>query len=116
MGVVIYHKVIIFHLIGQYCDWCEKRRKEKRKINCLTCRLNIMSRRDLSLEEKINLIKEKESGLSHRQLSERFQVSVGAVSNILKRKAEYTDDYELNRNKKIKRKLKDDVSQAYDAL
>lgn len=69
------------------------------------------SRRDLCLEEKINLIKEKESGLSHRQLSDRFRVSVGAVSNILKRKIEYTNDYESNRNKRIKRKLKDDSGQ-----
>jgi transposase len=68
------------------------------------------ARRDLSLEEKINLIKEKESGLSHQQLSDRFKVSVGAVSNILKRELEYTNDFESNRNKKIKRKLKDDSS------
>ena len=72
---------------------------------------NNMSHRDLSLEKKINLIKEKENGLSHWQLSERFNVWVGAVSNILKRKAEYADDYQLSRNKKIKRKLKDDSSQ-----
>jgi transposase len=57
------------------------------------------SRRDLPLEEKVNLIKDKERGLSHRQLSDRFQISVGAVSNILKRKLEYTSDYENNRNK-----------------
>lgn len=68
------------------------------------------SRRDLSLEEKVKLIKDKEHGLSHRQLSDRFQVSVGAVSNILKRKLEYTSDYETNRNKRIKRKLKDDTN------
>ena len=46
------------------------------------------SRRNLCLEEKINLIKEKQSGLSQRQLIERFHISVGAVSNIQKRKAE----------------------------
>jgi transposase len=68
------------------------------------------SRRDLSLEEKIHLIKEKDRGLSHRQLSDRFQVSVGSVSNILKRKLEYTNDYETNRNKKVKRKLRDDTN------
>ena len=42
------------------------------------------SRHELSLEEKMVLIKEKERGLSHQQLSERFQVSLGAVSNILR--------------------------------
>ncbi len=51
------------------------------------------TRRELCLEEKINLIKEKENGLSYRQLSDKFQVSLGAVSNILKRKLEYADDY-----------------------
>ncbi|CAF4098004.1 unnamed protein product [Rotaria magnacalcarata] len=45
------------------------------------------------------------------QLSEKFNISLGAVSNILKRKGEYTNDYETNRNKKLKRKLKSDTSQ-----
>jgi hypothetical protein len=46
------------------------------------------SRCELCLEEKMNLIKEKERGLSHRQLGDQFQISVGAVCNILKRKLE----------------------------
>ena len=45
------------------------------------------SRRYPCLEEKINLIKEKESGLSQRQLSECFRISMGAASNTLKRKS-----------------------------
>ncbi|CAF4555308.1 unnamed protein product, partial [Rotaria sp. Silwood2] len=69
------------------------------------------SRHELDLEQKMNLIGDKENGLSHRQLKEKFQVSLGAVSNILKRKNEYTHDYETNCNKKLKRKLKDDTSQ-----
>ena len=69
------------------------------------------SRHELALEEKMVLIKEKERGLSHRQLSDRFQISLGAVSNILKRKSEYTHDYETNLNKKIKRKVRNDSSQ-----
>ena len=40
------------------------------------------SRHELSLEQKMNLIKEKEQGSSHRQLSEKYEVSIGAVSNI----------------------------------
>lgn len=68
------------------------------------------SRRDLSLEEKVKLMKDKEHGLSHRQLSDRFQISVGAVSNIVKRKLEYTSDYETNRNKRVERKLKEDTN------
>ena len=69
------------------------------------------SRRELCLEEKINLIKEKDGGLSHRELDDRFHISVGAVSNILKRKLEYTNDYEANRNKRSKRKTRVDSSQ-----
>lgn len=69
------------------------------------------SRRELSLEEKMVLIKEKEKGLSHRQLCDKFQISIGAVSNILKRKSEYCHDYETNCNKKLKRKGKSDLSQ-----
>ena len=60
--------------------------------------LNMITRRELCLQEKINLIKEKENVLSYGQISDKFQISVGAVSNISKRKLEYTDDYELNRN------------------
>ena len=69
------------------------------------------TRHELCLEQKINLIKEKENGLSHRVLSEKFHISIGAVSNILKRKLEYTNDYELNRNKKLKRKSKNEFNQ-----
>ncbi len=51
------------------------------------------SRHDLSLEEKINLIKDKERGLSHRELSDRCKISLGAVSNVLKRKCEHPRPY-----------------------
>ena len=69
------------------------------------------SRRDLCLGQKINSIKDKDQGASHRKLSKKFNISLDAVSNILKRKGEYTNDYETNRNKKLKRKLKNDISQ-----
>jgi hypothetical protein len=69
------------------------------------------TRRELSLEDKINLIKKKEQGVSHRELCDSFHISIGAVSNILKRKCEYTNDYETNKNKKVKRKYKHDFSQ-----
>ena len=59
----------------------------------------------------MNLIKEKERGLSYRELRDKFQVSIGAVSNILKRKNEYINDYETNLNKKVKRKVNQDFSQ-----
>jgi len=63
------------------------------------------------LEEKIKLIKEKENGLSHRHFSDKFNTSVGSVSNILKRKSEYLDDYQGNQNKKMKRKLRNKLEE-----
>jgi predicted DNA-binding protein YlxM (UPF0122 family) len=44
----------------------------------------------------MNLIKEKERGLSHRELRDKYQVSIDAVSNILERKNEHINDYETN--------------------
>ena len=52
-------------------------------------------RHELSLEDKMVLIKDKERGLSQRQLSDRFQMSFGAASNILEGKSEYAHDYEI---------------------
>ncbi len=51
---------------------------------------NMGSRNNLDPNSKINLIKDKERGLSHRNLKDIFEVSIGAVTNILKRKQEYT--------------------------
>ena len=56
-----------------------------------------------NLEQKINLIKDNENGMSFRQLKDKFHVSVGSISNIIKRNNEYMDDYECNKNKKMKR-------------
>ena len=69
------------------------------------------SGKDLDLEQEVHLINEKERGLSHRELKDKFRVSLETVSNILKRKNEYPDDYESNQNKKFKRKLKDEFGQ-----
>ncbi|CAF3381248.1 unnamed protein product [Rotaria sp. Silwood1] len=69
------------------------------------------SRHDLTLEEKIKLIKENECGSSYRELCDRFKLSIGAVSNIIKRKSEYMSDYEINYNKNVKRKSSHDFSQ-----
>ncbi len=41
---------------------------------------------------------------------DQIQISVGAVSNILKRKLEYTNHYELNRNKKLKNEFNQDIN------
>jgi len=68
-------------------------------------------RRDLTLEQKIDLIRENECRLSYRELRDKFHISIGSISNILKRKLEYLDDYELNKNKEVKRKIKNEVNQ-----
>ena len=47
------------------------------------------SRNDLNLEQKVNLIMDQRRGSSYGELKDKFQVSLGAVSNILKRKHEY---------------------------
>jgi hypothetical protein len=60
-------------------------------FNCLLLKM-ASSHHDLNLEEKMNLIKDKERGLTHRELSDKFKLSVGAISNVLKRKFEYTND------------------------
>jgi hypothetical protein len=62
---------------------------------------------DLSLEEKINLIKDKERGLLYRELSDNFKLTLGAVSNVLKQTCEYTNDYDKNQDKKVKRTLQE---------
>jgi Mor family transcriptional regulator len=59
----------------------------------------------LSLEEEINLIKDNERGLLYRELSDKFKLSLDAVSNVFKQTCEYTNNYERNQNKKVKRKL-----------
>ncbi len=41
------------------------------------------TRHELCLEQNINLIKEKENRLSHRLLSDKFHISIGALLNIL---------------------------------
>ncbi len=70
------------------------RRQRKQSTFCLyvvrflimNCTLVNMSRRhDLTLEQKINLIKAKDHGLSHRELNDKFNLSLDGVSNILKR-------------------------------
>ena len=69
------------------------------------------SRYDLTLEQKINFIRENERGLSYKELKEKFQVFLDCVSNTLKWKHEYVNDYECNDSKKLKWKMKNDLNQ-----
>ena len=61
------------------------------------------SRHELTLQEKIQLIFDNKdgNGLSQRRLAEKYNISLGSVSNILKRKTEYLNDYETNQNQLI---------------
>lgn len=70
----------------------------------------------LSLEQKILLIKDYAdgNGLSQRTLCEKYNISKGAVYNVLKRKEEYQSDFQLNANKGVKRKLGDEPGQKVD--
>lgn len=76
------------------------------------------TRHDLTLEEKIQLIRDNNdgNGLSFRKLADKYRCSIGSISNILKRKQEYLSDYETNGNKDTKRKLKDDNGVQIDRL
>jgi predicted transcriptional regulator len=58
-----------------------------------------VTRHDLTLEEKISLLKDKDNGMTYRKLAEKYNVSLGAVTNIMKRRGEYLSDYEDNQNK-----------------
>ena len=74
------------------------------------------SRHELTLQEKIQLIFDNKdgNGLSQRTLAEKYNISLGSVSNILKRKTEYLNDYETNQNQNVKRKLKNVNAQKLD--
>ncbi|CAF1116814.1 unnamed protein product [Rotaria magnacalcarata] len=74
------------------------------------------SRRDLPLQQKVELIKDNNygNGLTQRKLAEKYNISLGSVSNVLKRKAEYLNDYETNQNQNVKRKVMNVNAQKLD--
>ena len=54
------------------------------------------NRHTLTLSEKAQLIREHEENSSYRTLADKYQISIGSVSNIVKRKAKYMECYEKN--------------------
>ena len=66
------------------------------------------SRHHLILKEKIQLITDSNdgNGLSQCKLAEKYNISLGSFSNILKIKNEFLQDYETNQNQHVKRKFK----------
>ncbi|CAF3004919.1 unnamed protein product [Rotaria sp. Silwood2] len=77
-----------------------------------------MKRHELTLEQKISLIKDNSNGngLSIRTLAEKYSISKSSVTNILTRRTEYEDDYLTNANKGIKRKLKNGNGRQIDEI
>ncbi|KAK6188354.1 hypothetical protein SNE40_004541 [Patella caerulea] len=64
---------------------------------CSPCVPKQKPRTDLPLSEKLRLIQVSEAtGKSQRNLAQEFNISLGSVNNILKRKKEYQDAYENN--------------------
>ena len=72
------------------------------------------NRHTLTLSEKAQLIREHGDNSSYRTLADKYKISIGSVSNIVKRKAEYMDCYEQNENSTKKRNLRDESSQQLD--
>ena len=62
-----------------------------------------ISKPQLTLDQRYALIKDSDSGLSQRELAEKYKISVGAVNKNLKRERDITDAHDLNLNPKSKR-------------
>ena len=97
------------------------REKKDNKCHCINWKhvqllFRMSTRNDLTLEQKINLIKQNKGGSSYRELCDKFKISIGSVSNVIKIKTEYLNDYEINLNKKIKRKTCNDFSRSINEL
>jgi predicted DNA-binding protein YlxM (UPF0122 family) len=68
----------------------------------------------LTLSEKVELIRENEENVSYRTLADNYKISIGSVSNIIKRKAEYIENYEQNQNSAKKRNFRNELNQQLD--
>ena len=64
----------------------------------------------LLLERKVSLVDGWKHDWSYRELKENMLVSLGCISNILKRKHEYVKDYECNHCNNWKPKMKNDLN------
>ncbi|CAM4838718.1 unnamed protein product, partial [Rotaria magnacalcarata] len=62
----------------------------------------------------LQLIRENENNTSYRTLADYYKISIGSVSNIIKRKAEYIENYEHNENSAKNRNFRDELSQQLD--
>ena len=74
------------------------------------------TRHELTLAEKVQLIDDSEKKTSYRVLADKYKISIGSVSNIIKRKAEYMESFEQNDSSTKKRNLRSENSQRVDQL
>ena len=56
----------------------------------------------LNLAEKIQLFGDNDEHLSYRALADKYKISIGSVSNIIKRKVECVQAYEQNEKSREK--------------
>ena len=68
----------------------------------------------LTPSEKIQLIRENWQKFSYRVLTDKYKISTGSVSIIIKHRTEYMEDYEQNENSAKKHNLHDEFSQQLD--
>jgi predicted DNA-binding protein YlxM (UPF0122 family) len=61
--------------------------------------------------EKRQLIHENEEKYSYHILANKYKISIGSMSNIIKHKGEYMENYEQNENSNRKQNLRDEFSQ-----
>ena len=73
-------------------------------------------RHELTLSEKVQLIHDSEEKISYRVLADKYKISIGSVSNIVKRKAEYMESFEQNDSSTKKRNLRNEFNQQVDQL
>jgi len=71
-------------------------------------------RLSLTLNDKVQLIRDNEQQFSYRELVDKYGISIGSISGIIRRKAKYIEYYEQNENSNKKRNLRDKFSQRLD--
>lgn len=76
----------------------------------------MVMRHELTLSEKVQLILDSEDKIIYRTLADKYKISVGSVSNIVKRKAEYSESFEQNGSSAKKRNLWNQFNQQVDQL
>ncbi|XP_067139410.1 tigger transposable element-derived protein 4-like isoform X4 [Centruroides vittatus] len=89
---------------------CERSSSQERQLTELGNLQNQRVRKRkievLSLETRVQVIKESASGVTLRKLAEKFNCGKTQISNILQRKDYWLKEWEMNKNMNYKRKRK----------